>query len=101
MPKSPHGPPDWLKLCRLHQENQSRLRDDVANLKDALKAAKLRVDRAQADLEQLVHDSKDGQLFGVVGVIVTDPATGRPTDYKSINEQLDRKAEALPEQEDE
>jgi hypothetical protein len=98
MARAQGGPPDWLKLIRLQQETLSRLRDDADNCKAASKAAKLRMETAQRDLETLVRDSKDGQLFGVVGVIVTDPKTGKVADYKSINEQLGKKADAMPEQ---
>lgn len=69
-----------LRALRQQRELLSRLRDDLAAHKDETKQAKLRVEEAQRDLERMVADSGQGELFP--GKLVIDSKTGEVLDYQ-------------------
>lgn len=85
MPKPPpltltsSGPAGRLASLRIQHELLRRLREDLEKRKDEQKAAKDRVALAQRDLERMVRDSNQGELFP--GILKVDPETGEVLDY--------------------
>jgi len=68
-----------LQALRQQRELLRRLCDDLDARKEGAKAARLRVEQAQRDLERMVADSAQGELFP--GKLVIDAETGEVLDY--------------------
>jgi hypothetical protein len=70
-----------LAALRAQRELLRRLREDLDRRKGESKAAKDRCEKASMDLERMVSDSNQGELFP--GVLHVDPRTGEIVDYST------------------
>lgn len=72
---------DRLRELRKQRELIRRLREDLDAKREAAKSAKSRLEQARADLERMVSDSGQMDLFA--GSLHVDVQTGEVLDYEA------------------